>query len=55
LSSRILQLCYRYDTTGRRYFLDVTRLAGIATAAVLVLFGAGLALRRSRRGAGSGP
>jgi protein SCO1/2 len=55
-SSRILQLCYRYDTAGRRYFLDVTRLAGIATAGALVLFGAGLALRsRRRRGAGSGP
>jgi protein SCO1/2 len=54
-SSRILQLCYRYDTAGRRYFLDVTRLAGIATAVLLVLFGAGMALRsRGRRGAGSG-
>jgi len=49
-SSRVLQLCYRYDTAGRRYQLDVTRLAGIATLAALALFGGVVALRGRRKG-----
>jgi len=49
-ANRVLQLCYRYDAAGRRYQLDVTRLAGIATVAALVLFGAVTALRGRRKG-----
>jgi protein SCO1/2 len=47
--SRVLQICYRYDTAGQRYRLDLTRLFGIGTLAALVPFGAFLALRSSKR------
>jgi len=49
-AGRILQLCYRYDSAGRRYELAITRLFGIATLLVLVPFAAFFALRaRARR------
>jgi protein SCO1/2 len=54
-SSRVLQLCYRYDSAGRRYELNVTRLFGIATLAALAAFGAVTALRSRRRRAGVAP
>jgi protein SCO1/2 len=53
-AGRILQLCYRYDTAGRRYELALTRLFGIGTLLVLVPFGAFVALRtRARRTEGT--
>jgi protein SCO1/2 len=48
--SRVLQICYRYDAAGRRYSLDITRIAAIATLGALLLFGAALAVRGARRG-----
>ncbi|MGB8929677.1 MAG: SCO family protein [Anaeromyxobacteraceae bacterium] len=54
-ASRVLQLCYRYDSAGRRYELDVTRLLGIATLLVLAPFAAVMALRTRRRRGGGAP
>jgi protein SCO1/2 len=48
-AARVLQLCYSYDPGGRRYFLDLTRLAGIGTLVVVALFGATFLLRGARR------
>jgi len=49
-ASRILQVCYSYDPGARRYYLDVTRLAGISTLALLAVFGGWVAWRgRARR------
>jgi protein SCO1/2 len=47
-AARILQLCYSYDPGGRRYFLDLTRLAGIGTLVAVVLFGAAILVRGRR-------
>lgn len=49
-ASRILQVCYSWDPGGRRYFLDVTRLAGLATVGLLTVFGTVVILRGGRRG-----
>jgi protein SCO1/2 len=49
-ATRILQVCYSYDPQGRRYFLDVTRLAGILILAAVAAFGVATLLRL-RRGA----
>lgn len=48
-AARVLQLCYSYDPGGRRYFLDLTRLAGLGTLVALVLFAAALVVRGARR------
>lgn len=48
-TNRVLQICYRYDPAGRRYELDVTRIFGLATLAVLVPFGAFMVLRPGRK------
>jgi protein SCO1/2 len=48
-AARILQLCYSYDPGGRRYFLDLTRLAGIGTLVGVVLAAAVIFLRGGRR------
>lgn len=50
--ARVLQVCYRYDPSGRRYVLDLTRLAGIAILAGVAAFAAAMALR-ARRGRGA--
>lgn len=47
-AGRILRLCYSYDAASRRYYLDVTRLLGIATILALVAFGAVVAVRGRR-------
>lgn len=48
-STRILQLCYGYDSARRRYYLDGTRLAGAAILAAAAVFGA-ITILRGRRG-----
>lgn len=47
-AARVLQLCYSYDPAGRRYYLDLTRLAGIVTLVAVVLFGAAMLVRGAR-------
>jgi protein SCO1/2 len=49
-ASRILQVCYSWDPGKQRYFLDVTRLAGLATVGLLTVFGAVVILRGGRGG-----
>jgi protein SCO1/2 len=53
-ASRVLRVCYGWDPVGRRYQLDVTRLAGLATVALLTVFGAVVILRGGRRGKEAG-
>ncbi len=48
--TRVLQLCYRYDTVGRGYRLDLPRIFGIITLAALVPFAAFLVVRGRRKG-----
>jgi protein SCO1/2 len=47
--ARFLRFCYSYDPAGRRYFLDITRLAALFTIVLAVGFGVALALTRKRR------
>jgi protein SCO1/2 len=47
--ARFLKFCYSYDPAGRRYFLDVTRLAAAFTIMLAVGFGVALAVTRRRR------
>ena len=49
-ASRVLRLCYGYDPTTRRYYLDGTRLAGIAILLAVGAFGAVTIVRSRRRG-----
>jgi protein SCO1/2 len=54
--NRMLSICFSYDPVGRRYVVDVTRLAG---AVILAAAGAGLVVllvkgRRGRRAGGEG-
>lgn len=49
-ASRVLRVCYGWDPVGRRYTLDVTRLAGLVTIGLLTIFGAVVILRGGRRG-----
>jgi len=46
--ARFLQVCYSFDPSGHRYYLDLTRLAGYGTLVAIVVFGAGLLLRGRR-------
>ena len=47
-AARVLQLCYSYDRGARRYYLDLTRLAGIVTLAAVAVIGAVLLVRGAR-------
>ena len=47
--ARFLRFCYSYDPAGRRYFLDVTRLAAVFTIVLAVGFGIAVAVTRKRR------
>jgi protein SCO1 len=47
--ARFLKFCYSYDPAGRRYFLDVTRLAAAFTIVLAIGFGVALAVTRKRR------
>lgn len=47
--ARFLKFCYSYDPAGRRYFLDVTRLAATFTIVLAVGFGIAVAVSRRRR------
>jgi protein SCO1 len=48
--SRFLKFCYSYDPTGRRYYLDVTRVAAGFTIAPAVGFGVAIAAKGKKRG-----
>jgi protein SCO1 len=48
--ARFLRFCYSYDPAGRRYFLDITRVAAGFTIMLAVGFGVALAVTRKRRG-----
>jgi protein SCO1/2 len=48
--ARFLKFCYSYDPAGRRYFLDITRVAGGFTLLLAVGFGIALAVTRKKRG-----
>jgi protein SCO1 len=47
--SRFLKFCYSYDPTGRRYSLDVTRVAAGFTIALAAGFGVAVAVKGRRR------
>lgn len=47
--NRILQFCYNYEPEGKRYTLEITKLAGIFTLIVLAAFFTGLMIRNKRR------
>lgn len=47
--SRFLKFCYSYDPTGRRYYLDVTRVAAGFTIALAAGFGVAVAVKGRRR------
>ena len=43
--SRFLRFCYSYDPAGRRYFLDITRVAAAFTVVLAAGFGIAVAAR----------
>ena len=47
--ARFLKFCYSYDPTGRRYFLDITRVAAAFTVMLAVGFGVAVAVQRKKR------
>jgi protein SCO1/2 len=47
--ARFLRFCYSYDPAGRRYFLDITRVAAAFTIVLALGFGIGIAANRKRR------
>jgi protein SCO1/2 len=47
--ARFLKFCYSYDPTGRRYFLDITRVAAAFTVMLAVGFGIAVAVQRKKR------
>jgi protein SCO1 len=47
--ARFLKFCYSYDPSGRRYFLDITRVSALFTVALAAGFGIALAVQRKRR------
>lgn len=47
--SRFLKFCYSYDPSGRRYYLDVTRVAAGFTIALAVGFGVAIGVKGRRR------
>lgn len=48
--ARFLKFCYSYDPSGRRYFLDVTRVSALFTIVLAAGFGIALAVTRKKRG-----
>jgi protein SCO1/2 len=47
--ARFLKFCYSYDPSGRRYFLDITRVAAGFTVLLAVGFGIAVAVQRKKR------
>lgn len=47
--SRFLKFCYSYDPNGRRYFLDVTRVAAAFTIVLALGFGIVIAANRKKQ------
>jgi protein SCO1 len=47
--NKVLQFCYAYDPEGRRYTLEVTKLAGTMILAMLVLFFSVLIFRKKTK------
>jgi len=47
--ARFLKFCYSYDPAGRRYFLDITRVAAAFTVALAAGFGIAVAAKRKKR------
>jgi Uncharacterized protein SCO1/SenC/PrrC, involved in biogenesis of respiratory and photosynthetic systems len=47
--SKVLEFCFAYDPENRRYALDVTKVAGILTIVILVIFVLTLILRKKRK------
>jgi protein SCO1 len=47
--ARFLKFCYSYDPAGRRYFLDITRLAATFTIILAIGFGVAMVVSRKRR------
>jgi protein SCO1 len=47
--ARFLKFCYSYDPAGRRYFLNINRVAGVFTIMLAVGFGIAVTIQRKRR------
>jgi protein SCO1/2 len=47
--NKILQFCYAYDPEGRRYTLEVTKVAGTIILAILALFFTVLIIRKKKK------
>jgi protein SCO1/2 len=47
--ARFLRFCYSYDPAGRRYFVDITRLAAVFTVVLAAGFGVAVVVSRKRR------
>jgi protein SCO1/2 len=47
--ARFLKFCYSYDPAGRRYFLDITRVAAAFTVVLAAGFGIAVAAKRKKR------
>jgi protein SCO1 len=47
--ARFLKFCYSYDPSGRRYFMDVTRVAAAFTIVLALGFGIVIAANRTSR------
>lgn len=47
--SRFLKFCYSYDPSGRRYYVDITRVAAGFTIALAAGFGVAIAVKGRKR------
>jgi protein SCO1 len=47
--SRFLKFCYSYDPSGRRYYVDITRIAAGFTIALAAGFGIAIAVKGRKR------
>jgi protein SCO1/2 len=47
--ARLLRFCYSYDPSGRRYSLNITRIAAAFTIALAVGFGVAVGITRKKR------
>jgi protein SCO1/2 len=47
--TRFLKFCYSYDPAGRRYFVDITRVAAVFTIVLALGFGIVVAANRKKR------
>ena len=47
--NKVLQFCYAYDPEGRRYTLEVTKVAGTVILAILALFFTVLIIRKKKK------